>query len=333
MLIGIAPMLPQTTDASKHSKHKAKSAKTAVSSSSPILWRRPTDISRRNLFDGPGGKEHRPQPPFTFVKEDMEGSNPKFDVTDATGEKWRVKLGTEARSETAATRFVWAVGYFADEDYYLPAARIEGLTKLTRGNKYVSAGGVVRGARFERKPHGQKKIGDWSWFNNPFGNTHQLNGLKVMMALVNNWDTKDTNNSIYQESNGEIRYVVTDLGATFGKTGGAMFRSEDNVNDYGKSKFVKKSKDGEVDFVMNTRPPIFMIFDVPYYVQRSNLGKIAKDIPAADARWIGGLLSELSENQIEDAFLGSGYNERDARAYTQQIRARIRALNSLPSRN
>jgi hypothetical protein len=36
------------------------------------------------------------------------------------------------------------------------------------------------------------------------------------MALVNNWDLKETNNAIYKEPGEEPRYVFSDLGATFG---------------------------------------------------------------------------------------------------------------------
>ena len=38
--------------------------------------------------------------------------------------KWKIKLGDEARPETVATRFLWAAGYFADEDYYLRDLRV-----------------------------------------------------------------------------------------------------------------------------------------------------------------------------------------------------------------
>jgi hypothetical protein len=50
---------------------------------------------------------------FTFKEEDMTGTNPKFDVIDQDGVGWRVKMGLESRPETAASRLVWAVGYFA----------------------------------------------------------------------------------------------------------------------------------------------------------------------------------------------------------------------------
>ena len=91
------------------------------------LWRQPKDIRSENLFYGPGGKAHEPHGPFTFVKEDLNGTNPKYDVRDQDGVKWKIKLGAEARPETVATRFVWAVGYHADEDYFLPEVRVMGL--------------------------------------------------------------------------------------------------------------------------------------------------------------------------------------------------------------
>src|SRR5579871_7060996 len=101
--------------------NKAEITKGEVRSDKPaILWREPSDISSRNLFYGPGGSAHSPHGRFTFVKEDLNGTNPKFVVRDSEGIKWKVKLGDEARPEIAATRLVWAAGYFANEDYFLP---------------------------------------------------------------------------------------------------------------------------------------------------------------------------------------------------------------------
>ena len=93
----------------------------AARSAPAVLWREPEDIANRDLFYGPGGEGHQPRGAvFAFVKEDLAGSNPKFVVRDDTRTKWRVKLGPEARPETVASRLVWAVGYAADEDYFLP---------------------------------------------------------------------------------------------------------------------------------------------------------------------------------------------------------------------
>ena len=61
------------------------------------------------------------------------------------------KWARRPKPETAATRLVWAAGYFVDEDYYVDELKVEGLPKLHRGQQYVSADGMVRGARLERK--------------------------------------------------------------------------------------------------------------------------------------------------------------------------------------
>src|SRR5688572_27520829 len=95
-----------------------KSEKGKESAGTHVLWRDPGDIASRDLRYGPGSPELAPQPPFTFVEEVKTGESPKFKVRDARGVKWNVKLGPEAQSETASTRLVWAVGYFAEEAYY-----------------------------------------------------------------------------------------------------------------------------------------------------------------------------------------------------------------------
>lgn len=63
-----------------------------------------------------------------------------------------------------------------------------------------------------------EKSGTWDWFENPFANKRELNGLRIMMALLNNRDLKDVNNQVYEIA-GQRRYVVTDLGALFGNLG------------------------------------------------------------------------------------------------------------------
>src|SRR5438128_216300 len=74
----------------------------AVSTPARILWQDPGDIRSRDLYWGPGGQKHAPQGPVTFIKEDKNGHNPKFDVEDADGKKWRLKPGPEAQPEVVA---------------------------------------------------------------------------------------------------------------------------------------------------------------------------------------------------------------------------------------
>ena len=51
-----------------------------------------------DLLYGSGGKATRRtlRARSRSCKEDLEGTSPKFDVTDAQGVEWKVKLGEEA---------------------------------------------------------------------------------------------------------------------------------------------------------------------------------------------------------------------------------------------
>src|SRR6185437_15680338 len=115
----------------------------------------PGDISSKDLVYGQGGEDGQPKPPFTFLGEKKHDSNPKFDVRDANGHSWRVKLGAEARPEIVASRLLWAVGYFTENDYVLARATVPGL-HLHHTAHSVENGDQVVNARFARKPDGEK---------------------------------------------------------------------------------------------------------------------------------------------------------------------------------
>ena len=202
------------------------------------LWDDRGDAAALDLLNGPGGKEHQPGTSFKFIEESKSGTAPKFIVEDENGAKWKVKLGPEVKSEIAATRLVWAAGYFVDEDYYRPQIQVQGMKRLSRGREYVSGEGLVREARLERQGLG-KKLKNWNWYQNPFVGTREFNGLRVMMALINNWDLKDINNDIL-DVDGEPRYEVADLGASLGSTGNIFGRSKGRMKDYEESKFIQK---------------------------------------------------------------------------------------------
>jgi hypothetical protein len=315
--------------ASLTAQKNTSKAKENTGSLPGIIWRDPGDVASLNLLYGAGGKEHAPNPngKYTFVKEDTEGTSPKFDIEDAQGTRWKVKLGLEPQSETAATRLLWAAGYFVDEDYYLADLKVTSMPKLHRGGKFVAADGTVRGARLERKPKGVEKLGTWSWFHNPSLDTREFNGLRVMMSFLNNWDLKESNNSMY-EIGDERRYAVTDLGATFGKTGSSFSRSRSVPKDYVDSKFIRKVTPEYVEFVMHSRP-IFLMAMFPYYHTRARMEKITKHVPRADVKWLAQRLSRLSAEQIRDSFRAAGYTTGEIEEYTRAVQKRIAELNAL----
>lgn len=295
-----------------------------------VMWRSPGDVASLDLRHGAGGKAHAPDShgAFTFIKEDLQATSPKFEIEDDHGVRWRVKLGQEPGSETAATRFLWAAGYFVDEDYYLATLNVRGMPTLQRGASFVRADGTVQRVRLERQLKGVEKRGEWDWFDNPFVGRRELNGLRVMMSLLNNWDLSEANNAIV-ERGGERRYFVADVGATFGQTGNSLTRSKSVSEDYADSTFVEKTTPGFVDFVLHSRPFFLSAVNVPNYLDRTRMEQVTRHIPRADAQWLGHRLSRLSGEQIRDAFRGAGYTHQEVELYTRAMRRRIAELAAL----
>lgn len=300
---------------------------------SAVLWRDPGNIRNRDLYYGPGSKATAPAPPFRFVKEVKDGSNPKFEVEDANGAKWRVKLGPEAQAETVSSRILWAVGYNAEESYYLDRARVDGLKKLSRGQKYVD-GDSVRGARFEPRRKDIERGKEWGWSKNPFKNTRELNGLKTMMVLLNNWDTFKKNNKVLHDKNtGEARYTVTDLGATMGKAAGAGGgRSKNNAQDFQRQRMVSKVEGDKVKFNYDVKPKKLGLLSIvypPYFLRQRKATNQMQKVPINDASWVGSQLAQLSDNQLRDSFRAAGYDKATTEAYVRALRSRINELNRL----
>jgi hypothetical protein len=282
-----------------------KKKKKPLPKGTPVLWR-DRDTAGLDLADGPGGEAMRPVVRrLRFVKEEKGGWSKKYRVLDSRGREWVAKLGREAQSETAATRLVWAAGYETEITYLVPRVTIPGK-------------GTFENVRFELRPKNVKRLDEWAWEKNPFTGTRELDGLKVMMVLINNWDLKDENNVIiHAPGAGELRYAISDLGATFGKTGGGgplwrLTRSRSNPDDYADSKFIDKVEDGYVDF----------------HFTGVNKGVVEK-VPVAHARWMGERLSRLTDGQLNSIFRAANYTPAETRLLARVVRARIEQLASL----
>jgi hypothetical protein len=139
-----------------------------------------------------------------------------------------------------------------------------------------------------------------------------------MMVLINNWDIKDSNNRVLFARNprtgrNELRYIVSDLGATFGKTGSFLTRSRNKPDDYVKAEFIDELKGRYVDF--------------HYSGKRKS---VFRNITVDEARWMGEWLSRLSASQIKDAFRAARYSPEDVELMAEALQIRIAELRSLP---
>jgi hypothetical protein len=245
-------------------------------------------------------------------------------------------LGPEAKPEVAATRLVWAVGYFTNEDYFLPEVRVLDLpVDLHRGKKLFARDGTVRDVRFKREEKDEAKSRPWKWKRDPFTGEREFNGLRVLMALINNWDVKDVNNSTSEKADGESHnseeiYMVKDLGASFGAPGFVRGdRSRGNLQSYSHSKFITKTTAEYVSFATPARPSLAVLVNPFDYMYRIRLRWVGRNIPRSDVKWIGSMLARLSPKQVREAFRAAGYSEPEVEGFAGIIETRIVALSDL----
>jgi hypothetical protein len=286
-----------------------------------VLWTDPGDISVRDVFWGPASAARAPQPPFTFIKEDTGGSKPKVVVRDAAGTIWNVKFSggstakNEVHAEIAASRIAWTFGYEVEEHYYVAEGVIQGVKDLRRAAKSIDEAGRFAVARFERQDPAIRRTGrNWSLNSNPFEDTKELSGLMLVLALVNNWDTKSSNLSIFERAApdgvAEHIHVVSDFGSSFGRMGPpALFptRNRWSLEDYRQEPFVDKLKNESV------------------YVNHKG-DVVIPEVPVEHARWFAGLASQLSAEQARRAFEAAGASPDEVRGFSARLLEKLDEL-------
>ena len=132
----------------------------------------------------------------------------------------------------------------------------------------------------------------------------------------------------------EARYVATDIGASLGKVGGlGGKRSKNSLEDYRSSKFVLGVENGMVKFDYDTTPKkmgmFASLFEPSYRSSQAKKERVMKNIPVENAKWIGSLLTTLSDEQLRDAFRAAGYDQQTMNGFITVIRDRIDQLNKL----
>ena len=271
-------------------------------------WQPPDNLHARDLFYGPWGTQHAPDPQaeYTFVRPKAGGFNPGVVVRDPQGREWHVKQpsghhGDEGPSEVVLSRVLSALGYHQPPVYYLPSFRM-------RDNSGVRTEG---GGRFRLALPSLTDQGEWSWQQNPFVGQRPYQGLLVILVMFNSSDLKNSNNTLYEytpPAGGSPRhwYVVRDLGLALGRTG--RFRPlRNNFDIFSRTEFITGERRG------------FIEFDYHGLHKELVTGRITRE----DVRWAGALIGGLSERQWQDAFRAGGYAPDVAARFINILRERI----------
>jgi hypothetical protein len=277
------------------------------------LWREPDDLLQRDLMGGPGGAELAPQSarPFAFEAFKTSGTNPGYDVRDASGRLWSVKLGIEAQSEVTTSRILWALGYHQPAIYYLPEFTLDGPGPL---------GGTKKQARFRTDVDPWRAGGEWSWYENPFADTQPFRGLIVAQLILNAWDLKTPNNRIYDSLDPAMQpkrlFVVRDVGSSLGEARQfALFNaigtrgwqgSKNNIDDFERQGFITAVNGDDVDFDY-----------------RGVNGALVDTLKVADVVWMCELFARIPDSQLRAAFAAGHYSPADTERYIRKIKQKI----------
>jgi hypothetical protein len=289
---------------------------TASSSLTPAqraeLWVEPE--GNRDLFWGVGGKRLAPDPAarYTVIEIKRGGFSRGYTVIGPGDREWSAKFPPEASTEVVASRLFWAVGFHQPPIYYLAEWQAE---KAPSPNPQLPA-------RFrEKKPdlHGLDTDAAWSYYENPFVNSRQLNGMLVLHAMLGNSDLKDEQNALYtleKPYEGASRwYVARDLGQTFGRTG-VLDPPRGDVDVFEQTPFIRGVSGGKVRLEYHGRHQALF-----------------QNITPGDVRWICDRLGALSHRQLEDAFRAGGYPKSLADRFIRRLKQKIAEGRALKDRN
>jgi len=270
-----------------------------------------------------------PQPPFRFVKEHDSGSQPCVSVHDERGRLWRVKWGKEVKAETFAVRFAWSCGYFAETTHFIANGTIVGASGLRRASECITAEGTFCDARFELEEPDVRKLFEehsWAWDDNPFVGSRELTGLKIVVMLLSNWDTKDrrdvargSNTAIFEVPVGrrqhEARYLLSDWGGAMGSWGSTIAtRGTWDVVGFEQQtpQFVTAVSDGLISF--------------GYTGQRTS--DIAGHVTVEHATWCHSYASRFSRDYLARMVKASGGTDDEAERFALALLERTRQLGA-----
>jgi hypothetical protein len=266
------------------------------------LWIQPEPD--RNLFYGVGGRRLAPDADgkYKVIEIKRGGFSRGYTVIGPEDREWSVKFPPEAGTEVVASRLFWGIGYHQPPIYLLTGWTAE---RATSPNPQLPA-------RFRQKDpdlHGLDAGDAWSYYQNPFVGTRQMQALLVLQAMLGNSDLKDEQNVIYtleRDYEGASRwYVARDLGHTFGRTG-VIDAPRGDIDVFEATPFIRGIEDGRVRLDYRGRHRV--LFD---------------DIRPADVHWICQQLNRLTDRQWTDAFRAGGIEGPLADRFIRRMKQKI----------
>jgi hypothetical protein len=284
----------------------------------------PANVASADIRTGPTDvKSYPPGAEVTcdYMEEKLTGT-PKFNCLVGPDDTVRVKYGEkngEVNAEVAATRLLWALGFGADRVYPVTVVCKGCPEDPIKNHKKVDGTRTFTYAAIERKMPGDEiqlfKDSGWSWVELTFidqaaggASIVQRDALKLLAAMMQHTDNKpqqqrlmclDTAKGLPAAPDGSCVHpvmMINDTGKTFGTA--TMFNND------------AKSA---VNFKEWSNTPVWK-GDTGCVAQlsKSMTGSLEHPtIGEAGRKFLSGLLSQLSDQQLHDLFDVAQFAKRD----------------------
>jgi hypothetical protein len=158
-----------------------------------------------------------------------------------------------------------------------------------------------------------KNLGPWEFGGLGHEDLRELRGVTLLAAWLGWLDARFNNTRIKfvtTDEGNQIRHYFSDLGAGLGKSVGLFSWSSDNPNafDWTFTRPAQRQGKGRMTIpfrIVNYRP----IDQVPAF----------NAMTVDDARWMARMIACLTEEQIVQALVASGFNSAEVRLLTEKL--------------
>jgi hypothetical protein len=175
---------------------------------------------------------------------------------------------------------------------------------------------VTTPANVQTREASMKSIGPWDFRNLDHAERREVRAAGLLGAWVGWFDSRFENTRlklVERDGTNELRHYFTDLGGGLGKAKGVLSRHCECPNDFGWR------------FTRPSRPQGKGKMTVPFRIvdyQPIEDTEAFRQMTVDDARWMGRLIAQLTEQQIVEALVASGFDATEVRIYTEKLISR-----------
>jgi hypothetical protein len=179
---------------------------------------------------------------------------------------------------------------------------------------------VMEGANIQARDSGGENIGPWAWDRLDHERRRELRGAGLLAAWMNYYDARWDNNRLKLADSGQggseppgVIHSISDLGSVLGRAESFRVAEGNLVNEFPWTCTEPPAKDRRG----REKKPFRVVGYKPVMPNGA-----FREMTVEDARWMARLIAQLTEDQIVEALLASGFGSAEIKVYTEKLLSR-----------